>query len=247
MTVQDMHYDFKSKLNKIDSQQYKNLKIPEIDRYLNEACGIFIKLIAEPRINNHLGFEINQRSIDDLRTLVKSVSITSFLVGSELPSEPGFVASTANAVIPEDYMFYVSSEVVIGKDGCDDRRATVHIRQHDDNFQESPFDDSSFEWKEVNALFEGNNIKLYLNSFSVKRLNLKYIRKHAYIHYAQGFQPGGTYTLPSGIVLTGTQDCELPDHTHAEIVDIAVLIATDNLQIPDYQIKQAKLNLNQIN
>ena len=243
MTIQDMHYDFKSKLNKIDSQQYKNLKIPEIDRYLNEDCGIFIKLIAEPRINNHLGFEINQRSIDDLRTLVKSVSITSF----SITSETGLVDSTADAIIPEDYMFYISSEAIIGKDSCDDRKATVYIRQHDDNFQESPFDSSSFEWKEVNALFEGNKLKLYLNSFLIKKLNLKYIRKHAYIHYAQGFQPGGTYTLPSGIVLTGTQDCELPDHTHAEIVDIAVLIATDNLQIPDYQIKQAKLNLNQIN
>lgn len=243
MTVQDMHYDFKSKLNKIDSQQYKNLKIPEIDRYLNEACGIFIKLIAEPRINNHLGFEVNQRSTDDIRTLVKGESITSFSTSSE----PGFVDSIASATIPEDYMFYVSSEAIISKSGCDDRKATIHIRQHNDDFQESPFDNSSFEWREVNALFEGNNIKLYLNSFSVKKLNLKYIRKHAYIHYAQGFQPGGTYTLPSGIVLTGTQDCELPDHTHAEIVDIAVLIATDNLQIPDYQIKQAKLNLNQIN
>lgn len=243
MTVQDMHYDFKSKLNKIDSQQYKNLKIPEIDRYLNEACGIFIKLIAEPRISNHLGFEVNQRSIDDLRTLVKSESITPLLT----ISEPEPVALTADVTIPEDYMFYISSEAIISKNGCDDRRATVHIRQHDDNFQESPFDSSSFEWKEVNALFEGNKLKLYLNSFSVKKLNLKYIRKHAYIHYAQGFQPGGTYTLPSGIVLTGTQDCELPEHTHAEIVDIAVLIATDNLQIPDYQIKQAKLNLNQIN
>lgn len=243
MTVQDMHYDFKSKLNKIDSQQYKNLRIPEIDRYLNEACGIFIKLIAEPRINNHLGFEINQRSIDDLRTLVKSESITPLLI----ISEPGPVDSTVDVIIPEDYMFYISSEAIISKDGCDDRKATVHIRQHDDDFQESPFDSSSFEWKEVNALFEGNRLKLYLNSFSVKKLNLKYIRKHAYIHYAQGFQPGGTYTLPSGTVLTGTQDCELPEHTHAEIVDIAVLIATDNLQIPDYQIKQAKLNLNQIN
>lgn len=244
MTVQDMHYDFKSKLNKIDSQQYKNLKIPEIDRYLNEACGIFVKLVAQPRINNHLGFEVNQRSIDDIRTLVVEKPITSFLIQ---PDEPGFVARTFKAALPEDYMFYVSSNAIISKEDCSDRKATIHIRQHDDKFEESPFDDSSFEWKEINGVFEGNYLRFYLNSFTLKKINLTYIKKHAYIHYAQGFQPGGTYTLPSGVVLTGTQNCELPEHTHSEIVDIAVLIATDNLKIPDYQIKQAKLNLNQIN
>jgi len=31
MTVKDMHYDFKKKLNKVDSQQNRNLLIPEID------------------------------------------------------------------------------------------------------------------------------------------------------------------------------------------------------------------------
>ena len=49
MSVKDMHYDFKTKLNKLDSNLYRNLQIPEIDRKLNEAMFIFIKSIAEPR------------------------------------------------------------------------------------------------------------------------------------------------------------------------------------------------------
>ena len=48
------------------------------------------------------------------------------------------------------------------------------------------------------------------------------------------------------VPLTGTQNCVLPKHTHREIVDIAVLIITGELQIPDYQIKQAKLNMNKL-
>ena len=48
MTIQEMHYDFKMKLNKIDSEQYRNLRIPEIDWKLNEALEIFIKINAEP-------------------------------------------------------------------------------------------------------------------------------------------------------------------------------------------------------
>ena len=65
-----MHYDFKTKLNKIDSQQYRNLRIPEIDWKLNEAQELFVKMIAKPRLRNHLGFETSQRSVDDIRTIV---------------------------------------------------------------------------------------------------------------------------------------------------------------------------------
>ena len=48
MTIQDMHYDFKKKLNKIDSQQNRNLLIPEIDWTLNEAQELFVKITAFP-------------------------------------------------------------------------------------------------------------------------------------------------------------------------------------------------------
>ena len=53
MNVRGMHYDVKQKLNKVDSQQYRNLRVPEIDWKLNEAYEIFVKSVAEPRINNH--------------------------------------------------------------------------------------------------------------------------------------------------------------------------------------------------
>ena len=48
-----------------------------------------------------------------------------------------------------------------------------------------------------------------------------------------------------GVLLTGSQDCELPEPTHREIVDIAVLLMAMELQLPDIQMKQAKLALNQ--
>ena len=69
MTIKEMHYDLKMKLNKVDSQQNENLLIPEMDWVLREAEGLFIKMIAEPRIKSYLGFEMNQRTIDDIRTL----------------------------------------------------------------------------------------------------------------------------------------------------------------------------------
>ena len=236
MDIKGMHYDFKQKLNKLDSQQYRNLRVPEIDWTLNEAYEVFIKSIAEPRLKNSLGFETNQRTIDDIRSLViDDASLTPIKINSKTWFVP----------LPSNYMFYVSANIDITKENCSSKTCRVTLRQHDDKHEESPFDCSSYEWGDVNIRFYSNGIKIFTDgTFIPTDLRLDYIRKPAYIHNAQDFLPTQSYTLPNGTVLVGTQNCELPEHTHREIVDIAVLITTGNLQIPDYQIKQAKMNLN---
>ena len=232
-----MQYDIKFKLNKVDSQQYRNLRIPELDWVINEAYEIFVKSVAEPRTSNYLGFETSQRTIDDIRTIVVN---DKNIIPTKLDNKT-YVLS-----LPQDYMFYISASVVITKKNCSDRIARAILRQHDDRFESSPFDNSSFEWKEVNIRFYEDGIKLFTDgTFDIKEVKLNYIRKHAYIHNAQDFLPTGSYKLPSGTLLTGSQDCELPTQTHREIVDIAVLILTNNLELPTYQLKQAKVNLNQ--
>ena len=63
MTISEMHYDFKKKLNKVDSEQNRNLLVPEIDWALNEAQELFIKMIVEPRQRSFIGFEKSQRTV----------------------------------------------------------------------------------------------------------------------------------------------------------------------------------------
>ena len=70
MTIEEVHYDFKMKMNKTDSQNYRNLLIPEVDWLVNESIELYVKMVVHPRIRNHFGFEIGQRTIDDIRTLV---------------------------------------------------------------------------------------------------------------------------------------------------------------------------------
>jgi len=235
MTVRDMHYDVKKKLNKIDSQQYRNLRVPEVDWSLNEAAELFVKMIAEPRLRNHLGFETSQRTIDDIRTIVVNRDGTS----------PIPVVNNI-ADIPEDYWHYLKGRVVMEKSNCNKVMGTMVVRQHDDTFEFDPFSKSSFEWKTVNAVFFQDGIKFYTDeSFLVNELYLSYIRQMEYIHNAQDFG-AGTYTLPGGDSLSGSQDCELPEQTHREIVDIAVLILTGELKdMNGYQLRMEKLKLNQ--
>jgi hypothetical protein len=238
MSIKRMHYDVKVKLNKVDSQQYRNLLIPEIDWALNEAQYIFIKNIAEPRKKRNtldVGFEKNQRAIDDIRTIVKDNVVST---ASKIDDY------TYTIGLPSDYMHLVSCKAKLTKGGCYNVPADCVLRQHDDSFESSPFDKSSFEWREVNIRFYDEGIKVFSDgTFSVNSLHLDYIRKPLYMHNAEDFGSSAQYILPDGVTLTGYQDCELPFQTHSEIVDIAVLVLTGQMQYNDYNIKREKLNL----
>ena len=235
MDIKEMHYDVKVKLNKVDSQQYRNLRIPEIDWALNEALELFVKLVAFPRIRTRLGFEFVQRNTDDIRTLV--VQSGDLTVTNNI-----FPINT-----PLNYWHFISGEVTMTKQNCADVKGRIKIRQHDDEFESSPFDKSSFEWRTVNAVFNSQGLNFFTDgTFTITSANITYVKRHDYIHNAEDFV-GGTYNLPSGVTLTGTQDCILPEETHREIVDIAVLILTGQLQNSDYQLKFNKLNFNHLN
>ena len=232
MTIKDMHYDFKKKLNKVDSQQYRNLLIPEIDWALNEAQELFIKMVAEPRLRSYLGFEKSQRNIDDIRTLVVNDNCLD--------------VSNNTVSLPENYWHFVRADVKMSKGNCTGIKGKFHVRQHDDEFENSPFDKSSFEWRTVNGVFYENGVKFYTDgSFTVDKFCISYIKKPRYIHNAEDFR-SGTYNLPSGIVLSGAVNCELPEHTHREIVDIAVLLVSGEINTPDYQTKLNKLTFNNL-
>lgn len=236
MTIQEMHYDVKKKLNKVDSQQFRNLLVPEIDIALNEAIDLFIKIVAFPRFRTHLGFEKSQRSIDDIRSLVES---------EHYPENQIDVVAN-QAVLPANYMFYISSFVKATKGGCS---ADIDIRivEHDDRPESDPNSKSSYEWREINAEFNSKGVRFYNDgSFEISKFCLSYIRKPKYIHNAESFNLQG-YLSPSGTQYEGRQNCELPDHTHREITDIAVMLLSGELKNPGHEFTLAKLKLNQLN
>jgi len=233
MLIREMHYDFKLKYNKTDSQVNRNYLVPEIDWLLNEAEGIFVKVIAEPRVKNNLGFETSQRTIDDIRSVVVS-DISTPIVNNTI-------------ALPSNYQHFVKGTVVLRKGDCPlSKPVRVLIKQSDDEFEKSPFDNSNYNWREVVGTFNQNGIQVQLDgTFTIEDAKLTYIRKRAYMHNAQDFS-SGTYLHPSGATLNGSVNCELPEHTHREIVDIAVMLASGQVQTSDYQIKMNKLNFNQL-
>lgn len=239
MTSREMHYDFKQKLNKIDSQKYRNLLVPEIDWKLNEAQEIFVKAIAQPRLANQIGFEVNQRTINDIRTIVIDQKPADGIVPTVF-DESSFIA-----ILPEDYWFLAKATVLATKGTCVDVTLKTREVQHDDEHELSPFDRSSFEWRISNIRFNKDGIRIFTDStYTINKILLEYLKEPRMIHNAADFQ-GGTYNTLDGTALTGTQDCELPKMVHKEIVDLAVLITAGDLSLPDYAIKQRKVQLTQ--
>jgi hypothetical protein len=237
MNIQSMHYDFKRKLNKVDSQQYRNLQVPEIDWVLNEAIGVFIDIVAKNRVPSlYKGFEHTLKNTDDIRTMVVTDHSSSFTDNGD---------TTYDVVLPQDYLYFENGTVVLeGK--CGKRVGRIFIEEHETDFLNSPFENASFEWGEVPGIFTNSVLKLYTqNKFTISDVRLSYIRKHIWVHNAANFV-GGTYTLLDGTILTGTQDCELPEQTHKEIIDLAVFITANDIQTTDVQNKLNKLSLNNI-
>lgn len=239
MNAREMHYDFKQKLNKIDSLKYRNLLVPEIDWKLTEAQEVFVKMYQEPRLATAIGFETSQRTIQDIQTIVVSQNLSN---GSCIKPTVYDIGKYL-VPLPADYWFHIKSTVIASKGACTLKPMATVKRQHDDLHELSPFDRSSFLWRECNLEFNEDGIVIFTNEdFIPDWFCLSYIRYPKPITNAQDFQ-GGQYRNLQGVLVTGSQDCELPASVHREVVDIAVLIATGDLQIPDYAIKMNKLKL----
>jgi len=239
--IKDMHYDFKQRLNRIDSNAYVGLKIPDIDRVLNRAINLYMLLVAEPRLRSQLGFEVIKRSTDDIRVMVKN-SVQLIITK---------VSDTNYGIIPEDYLYYLSTDTMLAtKGGCIDKKLKTTVIKHDDRSNDDTFYTSDFDWGECNIRFSDEGIRIFNNDFEVTKFSINYLKKHPYVHNAQDFA-NGSYTLPDGRIL-GTVaepfvDCKLPSITHDEIVDLAVLLTTGDLNSPvSYQFKQNVLKLEQL-
>lgn len=231
MTIEEMIYDFKVQLNELDSNQYRGLLIPQIDWKLNQAQMVLISSIAEPR--KGVGFEVNQRTTDDLRTIVVNGEGQIVLL-----ENTGEYITT----LPADYLHLVSLYARAKKNKCIRKTRCYRVR-HEELHEESFFSKSNFEWEEINFLFYEDKLKFFADDFSLDRAYINYIRKPKYMHNAKDYE-AGTYELPNGIVLAGSQNCELPEPIHRSIVSLAVLLTTGDLKLPDYETKLNNFNLN---
>ena len=248
-----MHYEFKLKLNKIDSFDYSNFLIPEIDWYLNEAQYIFIKTRYSGNNSRAAGFEQSQKRTDDLRNIVVRDKILATIPTS---SDPSIYEAVLPSTGTERYLFSLRIMANGFKATCEGKLNCIQT-QHDDlnDTLKNPFYAPSFEWREVPIVFgtsgggasDANKVFVYTDgSFSITSLNIDYLRHPARIAYPSGIA-GAQYILPDSTltVISTDQNCELAEHTHKEIVDLAVSIVAGDIDHPGIQSKMLKTSINE--
>lgn len=246
MTLKELRYDFLYKVNRVDSVNKENWIPAEIDWALNYAIKTFVKQRLGQNNSKQLGFEAIQKRIDDLRTLV---------IKSPTSQQPGLTpTSVASGMFEVDlsslsfpYMFYLRGSASIVKQGCSAKDAKLVQVQHDDVNELGTFHGPSWIWGLIPIVFgrsdqasdsEGS-IYLYTdNQFTISTVYVDYLKHPNEVN-------GGDYTHIDGTVRPLTE-CDLPNHTHPELVDIAVADISKIILEPEFnQLREGRLVLHE--
>jgi hypothetical protein len=219
--VEELIYEFKLTLNKVNRQDNIDIPIEDIIVYLNKAQVSWIKTKINPNNVYKVGYDSIRKRIDDLQILkVSNVPLKPnktndlFHVGFDCP-----LKDAAN------YMFYISSYAVAKSGKCSQpieidlvRHGELTTKYLDNNY--SP----SFEWRTTLATLGNDNLTVYTDSkFQIEKVFVTYLRYPLDIDVEGYVKFDGTSSL--------NQDSELPEYAKSDIVDLAVKFAaqsTDN-------------------
>tara|TARA_R100000152_G_C6768661_1_gene194230 strand:+ start:1195 stop:1872 length:678 start_codon:yes stop_codon:yes gene_type:complete len=215
MTIAEMHIEFKVGLDKTDSLNYPNFEPEEIDLWLNKAQDKFVKQRYSHDVRDET-FEETQKRTDDLReTIIQTMIEPTAPTGAEKPDGVLFE-------LPQDYWFAINEECEIRYMDCNGSLVTdrvgVKVIQHDDynKIIKDPFNKP--DRNQIVRLMHQNFSELISDgSLSIDKYFLRYLKEPI------------TMSLSEGI------DCELANHTHTEIVTMAVGMALENTANPRFQ------------
>ena len=235
MNVAEMQYEFKIGLDKVDSLSVPNFLPEEIDIFLNNAQEQFISQRAFRTNPKREGLEENQKRTDDLKNIIKNFSSATFIVNADNKPNGKFVN------LPSDYRHAIQEEAKVTYSNCKNVLTygvaeiipTTHDRYN--RLIKDPFNKPNTEivyrlgYERVNGV---ESFELLSDStITISDYYLRYIKNPQVIRY------GTQYQVP-----TTDLDCELSDHTHREIIAMAVKNALEDIESPRYQSSKIELN-----
>lgn len=212
MTAAEFQTNFKFRLDKFDSLNYPNFEPNEIDLILNQAQDTFVKQRYGATNTKKQSFEETQKRTEDLKNIV----VRSTIVPAANASDNINIFSRF-ATLPVDHWFIVQELAGISYLDCHGNtindRVFIKAIQHNDYSKliNNPFEkpDNST----VLRLMENDRSELIISpTVTLNNYYLTYIKK------------------PVRIDLNTNTTCELSEHTHSEIVDLAVQIALEGIE-----------------
>lgn len=214
MTIEEMHTALELELDKSNALDTPSFTDNEKDWWLNSAIKKFVKTRYSGVNTKRESFEETQKRIDDLRTLVKSSDLS--LASTSDPYPNGYYSA-----MPSDYWLTVGEEATISVSGTTSR---VGVTQCNQNQYRQKIDDPYSEHilhygtAEPIRLFYENSVELISDgNYSVSTYHLTYLK------------------APQTVSLSTSTDCDLPFHTHDEVVRLCANMILENVEQPRYQ------------
>lgn len=221
MTIRDFHNNFDIEVDKTIDFEYPYILPEQKDYWINKSIGRFVKERTYPKNPNQKGFEETQKRIEDLRTLVvQSSNLIPTLTGTEY-----------TITLPTDYLYLVRHKCTTADSTCGEKNVGGILTKEEfiNQMIKDPF------WKptaeEPLYYFLGNTIVYEtLGTFVLNNTKLTYIKQPAVVRLGTDYQ-------------TPTTDiqCDLPEQSHQEILDIAISMFLENIESQRYQT-----NLNEL-
>lgn len=186
MKIQDLHYMFRVKLDRLDNNYYSNITPDEIDLILNDAQNVFIKQRVQGHEGYNESFEETQKRIDDLKEI--TTSDTSLTLSS---TQAGVKPNGYFYNLPSDYLYPFQEEAEIVYVDCNgnnvtDRRGFVGITHAEYLLlKEDPFNKPTATDNFGVRLMANNKIEaLTFGEFTINTYYLRYVRQPQVMQYS---------------------------------------------------------------
>jgi hypothetical protein len=243
MTISEMHIAFKLGLDKTESLQYPSFLPEEIDFWLNQAIKKFVKTRYSGTNSKREGFEQSQKRIDDLRTLVREVTIPCTVTGAIKPNGYVLVDGFSNSEFDDiPYWLSLGEEVEIkytstnARPGVETYKRTGVTGATSNDYRwkiDDPTAAFILHYDEARPLrlFYDNTIEFITDgNYTVEEAYIRYLKEPATVVYSD------TATYPPRV------DCDLAEFTHEEVVSLAVQLALENVEQPRLQSYSQAVN-----
>lgn len=228
MNIDQMHLAFRLQLDKSGALELPAFEPEEIDFWLNTAITRFVKTRFTGS-DKSISFEENLKRTEDLKTLIVEETIVP-TGGTVKPNS--YIADLSG--LSENKWFIISEEVdirrtILGENSPSNKRQGVTkctadtYRSHLDD----PYSEHVLHYEEAKPLrlVYQDTIELITDgNYTIPYYYIRYLRK------------------PTEVDVTTDTDCDLPEHTHDEIISIATSMVLENIEQPRYQSQMNELN-----
>lgn len=209
MTILEAHREFKFRLDKMDALNYPNFLPEEIDLVLNNAQERFIK--QRYGVNNikRQSFEETQKRTEDLKNVTINAVLTPLAYASD-----NIDLNARFLTLPTNHWFTVQERCNITCTICGSsvtNLVEVIPTSHSEFSKviKDPFKQPTEN--KVIRLMEAGRVEL-ISSCTIVDYRMRYVKQ------------------PTPVSIATNTTFELSEHTHSEIVDLAVSIALEGIE-----------------